>query len=543
MTQVFISYSRKDLAFVERLAKKLRNAGLDVWYDLSDLEVGTRWGKEIQKAIQQSRYFIVVLSPNSTESEWVEREFLYADNHNLKIVPLVYKSCDMPMWSLNLHYIDMRGGNYRSHFPELLKALDLSPETSGKPEEPVVVETPTVEAVGLQEAFDREEAERESKIKAAREKEKQAAAEKSAWEKARREQARLEKQAREQERRHKWKLFLVDFRHKMDMFKNIRPYGLPVLFGSILVVGLVYFTAVYLPRNIPAVESAPSLFTTGTLITTTTLVPSPNPTITFSPLPSLVATITALPTPDFPPDPSIGSTWTSPKDGMVLVYVPEGEFNMGHTDFPGDPGFVHTVYLDAYWIDRTEVTNGMYSLCILAGVCRPPASSASSTHSEYFGNSQYVDYPVINVTWTNALSYCAWARRRLPTEAEWEKAARGTEGRNYPWGNGAPNMELANYNSNVGDTTRVGQYPQGASPYGALDLAGNVAEFVHDAYMLTYYQTPDYNNPQGPAHSLYGKVFRGGSWNDPEDNLYSFKRSNNFEGSWNNLGFRCALSP
>ena len=128
MTQVFISYSRKDLAFVQRLAKDLKAAGLEVWYDLAGLEVGTHWGKEIQKAIQQSQFFVVVLSPNSTESEWVEREFLYAGNHNVKVVPLVYETCDMPLWSLNLHYIDMRGRNYKSHLPELLKVLGISPD-------------------------------------------------------------------------------------------------------------------------------------------------------------------------------------------------------------------------------------------------------------------------------------------------------------------------------------------------------------------------------------------------------------------------------
>ncbi|OGN72209.1 MAG: hypothetical protein A2X25_00675 [Chloroflexi bacterium GWB2_49_20] len=133
MTRVFISYSRKDLEFVQRMADDLKTAGLDVWYDLSGLEAGTRWGSEIQKAIKTSQYFLVVMSPNSVNSEWVEREFLYASIQNLKIIPLLYQPCDLPMWSLNLHFIDVQGRNYSLHYQELLKAL-------GVEEKPLPVE-------------------------------------------------------------------------------------------------------------------------------------------------------------------------------------------------------------------------------------------------------------------------------------------------------------------------------------------------------------------------------------------------------------------
>jgi peptide/nickel transport system substrate-binding protein len=134
MSQIFVSYSRKDLDFVQRMAKDLQAHGLEVWYDLSGLEVGTRWGKEIQNAIQQSQYLLVVLSPNSIESEWVEKEFLYANSLKLKIIPLLYKPCSVPMWFINLHFIDVQGKNYKLHFPELLKALGIQP---GEKEEKV----------------------------------------------------------------------------------------------------------------------------------------------------------------------------------------------------------------------------------------------------------------------------------------------------------------------------------------------------------------------------------------------------------------------
>jgi hypothetical protein len=125
MTQVFISYSRKDLDFVERLAENLKAAGLEVWYDLSGLDGGTRWGREIQSAIQQSQIFVVVLSPNSVESEWVEKEFMYANSLKRKIIPLLYQPCETPMWFINLHFIDVQGENYDRNFWVILKAMGI----------------------------------------------------------------------------------------------------------------------------------------------------------------------------------------------------------------------------------------------------------------------------------------------------------------------------------------------------------------------------------------------------------------------------------
>jgi len=128
MSQVFISYSRKDIEFVDRLANDLKAAGFEVWYDLSGLEAGTRWGNEIQKAIQASQYFLIVLSPNSIVSGWVEREFLFASEQKLKIIPLMYQPCNLPMWSLNLHFIDMQGKNYSRNYTELLRIMGAKPE-------------------------------------------------------------------------------------------------------------------------------------------------------------------------------------------------------------------------------------------------------------------------------------------------------------------------------------------------------------------------------------------------------------------------------
>ena len=223
------------------------------------------------------------------------------------------------------------------------------------------------------------------------------------------------------------------------------------------------------------------------------------------------------------------TTKVSTIDGMPQVYIPAGTFRMGGMDVRRALNEIpeHDVTLDAFWMDQLEVTNAMYGLCVSAGVCALPQELKSQRRPEYFTNPEYKDYPVIYVTWGQAKAYCEWAGRRLPTEAEWERAGRGDDFRTFPWGEEKANGLLANFNMLVGDTSRVGTYPAGASPFGVLDMAGNVAEWVNDLYSFDYSAIlGDTLNPTGLAtSSSFNRVVRGGSLGDAEINIRVSKRS------------------
>jgi eukaryotic-like serine/threonine-protein kinase len=219
-------------------------------------------------------------------------------------------------------------------------------------------------------------------------------------------------------------------------------------------------------------------------------------------------------------------------DGMKLLYVPTGNFLMGSSD--ADPLAQpnekpqHTVYLDAFWIDQTVVSNAMYAKCVQVGACTTSfyilKEGPTMFMDPYYGNHQYDNYPVLFVTWDQAVAYCKWAGRRLPTEAEWEKAARGTDGRIYPWGNQPPNDNLALYDQEGYGPMSVDSHPLGASPYGALNMAGNVWQWVSDVFYDKYYSCENplslyldlcspSANPQGPRNTNNDmRGVRGGSW-------------------------------
>ncbi len=245
-----------------------------------------------------------------------------------------------------------------------------------------------------------------------------------------------------------------------------------------------------------------------------------------------------------PTIPVVLVTQVSTIDGMHLVYIPAGEFSMGAGDDDLEAGDserpIHVVYLSAYWIDQTEVTNGMYNRCVQAGACQPPGERGSRTRTTYFADPAFELFPVIDVSWEDAADYCSWAGRRLPSEAEWEKAARGTDGRLYPWGNSQPGIRLANFDNILGDTEQTGVHPAGASPFGILDMAGNVSEWVADWFQANTYLESLYKNPIGPTSGEF-RLIRGGSWFHSARSLRVSSRLWNYPDlQADTLGFRCA---
>ena len=238
---------------------------------------------------------------------------------------------------------------------------------------------------------------------------------------------------------------------------------------------------------------------------------------------------------------------------VPMALVPSGPFEMGSDNGADDEQPVHTVFLDSFYIDIYEVTNNRYASCVNAGICDPTidttAYESSYSRRYYFGNPEYAGYPVIYANWYEAQTYCQARGGRLPTEAEWEKAARGgLEGKNYPWGNEDPVCGVGSENGaafdddrmcNDTDTMKVGSYePNG---YGLYDMAGNAWEWVGDYYDEDYYANTPMSNPTGPESGLY-RVIRGGGWDNRPDGLrVSDRRFNPPDSGSLSSGFRCVI--
>jgi formylglycine-generating enzyme required for sulfatase activity len=509
--KVFLCHASADKPAVRKLYRYLRQRGVNPWLDEIDILPGQDWQMEIPSAIFSSNIIVVCLSKNSVDKEgYVQKEITYALDKAMEkpegtifIIPAKLEECSVPNRLSRFQWVDLsRSEGHKRLMQSLnLRATSLGPEVSqAKVTDESSPRLSKPESVKI---------ERENPI------------------------GKPPVSQPESPVGHIDSLFQPSLgeRSKPTRKSNVQEIG---IIGIILIAMFLGGMGInYAINNWPTIALPTPIFqpsmnvATNTSESITAAVTSAPPILTKTPKP---------PTPTFTP--GIGSTMVSEKDGMMLIFVPAGEFTMG-SDLYSDEQPIHKVTLDSYWIDQTEVTNKMYALCEQAGACQPPSSTNSSTRNDYYGVSEFDDYPVIYVDRNKAKTYCEWAGRRLPTEAEWEKAARGTDGRIYPWGNDAPNSNLLNYNKNVGDTTEVGKYPAGASIYGALDMAGNVWEWVSSLYQSYPYSASDGRENLNATGS---RVLRGGAWYDLNSGVRSATRLEFTSNSFGYFGFRCVIS-
>jgi formylglycine-generating enzyme required for sulfatase activity len=503
---VFISYRRKDISWALAVYQDLTHQGYDVFFDYTSIPSGD-FEQIIISNIKARAHFVLILTPTTLDrcsqtGDWLRREIEIAIDEKRNIIPLFFNGFNFGADNVSekltgkLKKVSQYNGMnvYQDFFSEAMTRLRTKflnvPLTAVL--HPVSAE---VQEVVLEE---------------------QRAANKAA------EQAKAKTNRDGAELRKKKQKEFIDGVLK-SISSNFRKFAI----GGIILISIlcVLFAGNYFLKNLPVSET-PEITSTK-IATTSTIQPTTTATKSLA-----ISTTTKL---------NIGSTDVG-NDGMLLMYVPAGEFTMG-SDSDSDEQPIHQVHTEAFWIDQTEVTNAMYARCVNDNQCDPPNNINSDTHESYFGNSEFDDFPVIYVSWEDAKAYCQWAERRLPTEAEWEKASRGTDARIYPWGNAEPKDSLLNFNQNIGDTTEVGSYPQGASIYGTLDMSGNVWEWVNDWYDSTYYQNSPSSNPLGPSTGEY-KVLRGGSWYDSDNSVRSANRDGSNPTYTNsNIGFRCSRSP
>jgi formylglycine-generating enzyme required for sulfatase activity len=497
---VFISHAWEDKEDIARpLAEALREAGLRVWYDEFTLTLGDSLRRSIDRGLAQSRYGVVILSPNFFAKEWPQREL-----DGLVTREVSSGKTILPIWH-NVTWEDVRR---------------FSPTLADK----LAVST----AKGLDAVV-------EEILRALREE-------------------------------HRPRPRPVA---KPTPAKPRRPVNWKMV-GAIAGIGLLIALGTWLVPSAADLLSA-WLFETLTAILTSS--------------PTHVPVIPTPAPPTLTPVPVVGATMVWDKDGSVMVYVPGGEFIMGSGDTDVDSALAlcnevggdcerswfdneqpqHTVYLDAFHIDKTEVTNAQFARFLNemgnreeGGVTwlgiGDEACLITWDGEQYQPKSGYENHPIIEVSWYGARAYCEWVGKRLPTEAEWEKACRGADGWIYPWGstfngnkvnfcdkNCSEELKDISVDDGYARTAPVGTYSTGVSLYGALDMAGNVREWVADWYDSGYYSRSPRRNPPGPD-SGEKRVIRGGSWQ------YSWRLTRcPYRSGWSaptfiggDVGFRCA---
>ncbi|MBV6396694.1 MAG: Hercynine oxygenase [Anaerolineales bacterium] len=533
--KVFLCHASADKPKVRELYRTLKRRGAQPWLDAEDLIPGQNWEVEIPKALLSSDAIIICLTPNSVDKEgYVQKEIKFALDKAMEmpegrifIIPARLEECELPFSLKKYHAVNLYE---KDGYTKLMQALKLraSQLERATVELPKKGETTAEIKQVVEEKKPPEPKETKPEIETP---------------KPSQDKVDVDGDVSGVIVSGSGNVINIGEQKKPEPEKpqprKTKPSSKPntaVIVAIIGLIGTVCAALVSSPILANLFERTPE---------PPTIISAPTETRTPASTKTPTKTITPKP-PTFTPTPGIGSFIES--DGVTMMYVPAGAFSMGSEGGEGDEKPIHSVTLDAYYIDKYEVTNAAYKRCVDAGVCDPPKQSNSSKRDAYYSNPEFDEYPVIYVDWNMANAYCEWrgpstgsGKTRLPTEAEWEKAARGLDGRTYPWGENI-DCDKANYSSCVGDTTKVGSYLDSVSPYGLYDMAGNVWEWVADWYDSSYYSNSPSSNPLGPSSGQY-RVLRGGSWYNVDFNVRSAARYGYAPGViLNGVGFRCARS-
>lgn len=490
---VFISHSSKDKALADAICAGLENRGIRCWIAPRDVQPGEEWTKAIVNAIDDCKIFLLVLSDNSNKSSQAIREVDCAEKHEKTIIPFriedIQPTGSMEYYLGSLHWLD---AITRPMEQNIEKLADYIGHILHYPEKTIAQELEVEEKPKKTEVQKPSEPSNEVKKP-------------------------------QQNRKWIW-------------FGAVAFCVLAAIVGFVLGKGRLTSSAI--PQETMDVATSPS--------PTQSVMPA-TPTVTSTLMnSSTVPTVAPCSSTDNEPgEKEIGATRVSEKDCMTMVYIPARQFNMG------DPNSdAHWVSLDAYWMDQTEVTNSMFSTFV--------NETGYFTYAELHSQNEYWEWPhtsimekgnyaVVEVTWNDAVAYCEWAGKRLPTDAEWQNALMGPNSYMFPWGNQSDDLSLANINKrsgglDYGGEEPVGSYPNDVSGYGIMDMGGNVSEWVSDWYQEASYSSEVQENPQGPISGTE-KCLRGASFFD-DSNFPSFVRDQKStpDTFQSNIGFRCVQS-